>query len=465
MNFRYEGTQTLLDLPFEDESVESLRSPGLLQRIWLDAFCVLLLGYALFGKGFAYLGASPLFVGELVLLSGLYLFLRVGWKFVIIRPAVWPLLVLAAWGTLTTLPHVSTYGIDSIRDAMIWGYAIFVLLVMGILLNEPAQLQLLIERYSKFTKIFVLVIPITYVVSQLELVPNWPWANVAMIDVKVGDVLVHLSGVFAFWASGLGRRVGKGWIVLLLASVAVMGASSRGGLLAFILAFGICLVYRPFSRLLWLLIVAGMCGLLFLAVVDLRLSVPGKDREFSTEQLIESLTSVFESSSDKGLDATKQWRINWWTDIVNYTWNGPYFWQGKGFGINLADADGYQGTEWEGLLRSPHNGHLTMLARAGVPGFLLWVFPQLLWLALIVRGSLKSLAQGDLKWNSLFVFLLAYWAALLTRATFDVYLEGPVGGIWFWTIYGVGLSATVIYQYCPQTLDEPRSHDENPPCS
>ena len=465
MSLYYAGQQRQSDLPFEDEATESPSSAGFLQQCWLDALCVLLLGYALFGKGFAYLGASPLFVGELVLLAGLYVFLRVGWKFVIIRPAVWPLLALAAWGTLTTLPHVSTYGIDSIRDAMIWGYAIFALLIMGVLLKEPAQLQLLIERYSNFTKIFVLVIPGTYVVSQLELVPDWPWANVAMVDVKVGDVLVHLSGVFAFWASGLGRRVGKGWIVLLLASVAVMGAASRGGLLAFILVYGICLAYRPFNRLLWVLIVTGFCGLLLLAVVDLRLAVPGKDREFSTEQLIESLTSVFESSSDKGLDSTKQWRINWWTDIVNYTWNGPYFWQGKGFGINLADADGYQGTEWEGLLRSPHNGHLTMLARAGIPGFLLWIFPQLLWLMLIVRGSLKSLAQGDLKWNSLFVFLLAYWAALITRATFDVYLEGPVGGIWFWTIYGVGLSATVIYRYCPQTLDEPRSYDENPPRS
>ncbi|MCA9156784.1 MAG: O-antigen ligase family protein [Planctomycetales bacterium] len=465
MNLRYAGKQTLSDLPFDDEATESPRSTGLLQQGWLDALCVLLLGYALFGKGFAYLGASPLFVGELVLLTGTYVFLRVGWKYVIIRPTVWPLLGLAAWGTLTTLPHVSTYGIDSIRDAMIWGYAIFAFLIMGVLLSEPGRLQLLIERYSKFTKIFVLAIPCTYVVSQLELVPNWPWANVAMIDVKVGDVLVHLSGAFAFWASGMGRRMGKGWIALLMVSVAVMGAASRGGLLAFILAYGICLMYRPFSRLLWVLIVTGVCGLLLLAVIDIRLAVPGKDREFSTEQLIESLASVFESSSDEGLDSTKQWRINWWTDIVNYTWNGPYFWQGKGFGINLADADGYQGTEWEGLLRSPHNGHLTMLARAGIPGFLLWILPQLLWLALIVRDSLRSFARGELKWNSLFVFLLAYWAAFITRATFDVYLEGPVGGIWFWTIYGVGLSATVIYRYCPQTLDEPRSHDENPPRS
>lgn len=440
--------------------------PGsIAQARWLDAFCLLLLGYALFGKGFAYLGAAPLFVGELALLSGVYVFLRWGWKYVIICPAVWPILALAAWGTWTTIPHVSTYGIDSIRDAMIWGYAAFVFLVMGVVLSEPARLQLLIERYSNFAKIFVLAVPFTYVVSQLDVVPNWPWANVAMIDVKVGDVLVHLSGVFAFWASGLGRRVSLGWIVLLLGCVAVMGAASRGGLLAFLLAYGICLIYRPFNRLLWVIIVTGICGLLLLAVIDFKVAVPGKDREFSTDQITESLASVLGSSSDKGLDSTKQWRINWWTDIVNYTWNGDYYWQGKGFGINLADADGYQGTDWEGLLRSPHNGHLTMLARSGVPGFLLWMFPQLLWAILILRSSIKSFAESDLKWNSLFVFLLAYWAALIARATFDVYLEGPVGGIWFWTIYGVGLSAIVIYRYCPESISTERSNHENSYCS
>ncbi len=465
MNLKYVETLAVTDCPLEGEAQELLTPSGTWQLKWLDALCVLLLGYALFGKGFAYLGVSPLFVGEIVLLSGIYVFLRSGWEYVIICPVVWPLLALATWGTLTTIPHVSTYGLDSIRDAMIWGYAVFAFLIMGVLLSEPTRLRLLIDRYSNFVMIFVLAIPCTYVVSQLELVPNWPWADVAMIDVKVGDVLVHLSGVFAFWASGLGRRVSKGWIVLLLGSVAIMGAASRGGLVAFILAYGICLIYRPFNRPLWAIMLLGICGLLFLAVIDLRLEVPGKDREFSAQQIVESLISVFESSPDKGLDSTKQWRINWWTDIVNYTWNGDYFWQGKGFGINLADADGYQGTQWEGLLRSPHNGHLTMLARSGVPGFILWVFPQVLWLVLIVRGSLRSLVQGDQKWNSLFVFLLAYWVALITRATFDVYFEGPVGGIWFWTIYGVGLSAVVIYRYCPDTLCEQGSYDENSPRS
>ena len=38
----------------------------------------------------------------------------------------------------------------------------------------------------------------------------------------------------------------------------------------------------------------------------------------------------------------KNGRLDWWKEIVTYTINGKYFWTGKGFGVNLADDDGFQ---------------------------------------------------------------------------------------------------------------------------
>ncbi|HEY2759656.1 MAG TPA: hypothetical protein VGI75_02910, partial [Pirellulales bacterium] len=54
---------------------------------------------------------------------------------------------------------------------------------------------------------------------------------------------------------------------------------------------------------------------------------------------------------------------------------------------------------------------------------------------------------GQARWAGLFLFLFAYWAALLIQASFDVYLEGPVGGLWFWTITGVGIAAAWLHRY------------------
>jgi len=34
---------------------------------------------------------------------------------------------------------------------------------------------------------------------------------------------------------------------------------------------------------------------------------------------------------------------------------------------------------------------------------------------------------------------LVVWAAMMVVTSFDPYLEGPQGGIWFWTVFGLGL--------------------------
>jgi O-antigen ligase len=108
--------------------------------------------------------------------------------------------------------------------------------------------------------------------------------------------------------------------------------------------------------------------------------------------------------------------------------------------------------EDDGSLRNPHNAHYTMLARGGVPGFVLWILVQASWAFGIVGGYLRSRRLHQRRWNGLFLFLFAYWAAFMINAAFDVFLEGPMGGIWFWTVYGVGLAAMWLYRHRPQVL-------------
>jgi hypothetical protein len=42
----------------------------------------------------------------------------------------------------------------------------------------------------------------------------------------------------------------------------------------------------------------------------------------------------------------------------------------------------------------------------------------------------------------------------MANASFDVFIEGPMGGIWLWTIYGVGLAAVWAYGHHPEILDD-----------
>jgi hypothetical protein len=43
-------------------------------------------------------------------------------------------------------------------------------------------------------------------------------------------------------------------------------------------------------------------------------------------------------------------------------------------------------------------------------------------------------------WPRVHVWILAYWAAFMVNASFDVFLEGPQGAIWFWSLFGFGLA-------------------------
>jgi hypothetical protein len=96
-----------------------------------------------------------------------------------------------------------------------------------------------------------------------------------------------------------------------------------------------------------------------------------------------------------------------------------------------------------------------MLARAGVPGFVLWVVVQLSWLASVINAYVVSRRCREERWQGVFLFLLALWTAFVINASFDVFLEGPMGGIWFWTIFGVGAAATWIYRHRPEVLYAP----------
>lgn len=432
---------------------------------WLDLLCLTLLGYALFGKGWAYVGIPPLFIGDAVLLLGVIRLLTLtrGWSVVFLSPPLWALFVLMAWGLLRTLPYVSTYRIDALRDAVIWGYGAFVPLVFGVIVARPERLALLVRRYSRFARVFVAAVPVLWFGLRFagDAIPRWPWADVPLIHVKGGDLLVHLAGVLAFWSAGLGTAHTL-HALMLAGAVAIVGAYNRAGLISFLIVFAFCGLFRPLAGALWRVAAVILFGLLLLAVSDVRFQMPGKGRELSFAQLTDNILSVLGESDEQDLNGTKQWRLRWWNDIVEYTVHGDYFWTGKGFGINLADDDGYQGTAWEGLLRSPHNGHLTVLARAGVPGLALWLLVHFLWGVEVIHRHFQAKAARRRRWQGLFLFLLAYWIAFMANASFDVFIEGPMGGIWLWTIYGVGLAAVWAYRHHRDILpDDDGGRDRN----
>jgi hypothetical protein len=94
---------------------------------------------------------------------------------------------------------------------------------------------------------------------------------------------------------------------------------------------------------------------------------------------------------------------------------------------------------------------MSVLARMGVPGFLLWILLQAAFALLLLRALLAHRRAGDIQLAAVGAWVLAFWAAIMVNTSFDPYLEGPQGGIWFWALFGLGL---VVMRLAPRRQAE-----------
>ena len=330
------------------------------------------------------------------------------------------------------------------------------------MINCPSLIPYSLKLYRKFAFIFLCCsLPLFLITFLLpDEIPRWPGTTVPLIAPRPGEILVHVSGAFAYLSATASWKPVPRWVCpLLVFTVAAAGSVNRGGLLAFCLSsiaaiglFG----WTTFAKRS-IAIAAVLLAMSFIPGLELPGAYEG--RPVSGKQIIENVISVAGSSSNEGsLQDNRIWRLSWWNDIINYTIRGPYFFTGKGFGINLATADGYQ-VEDDDALRSPHNSHLTFLARSGVPGLLLWFLLQASWGSLMFKCYLFSKNQRRREWSAVFGFVICYWLAFLVNASFDPALESPISGIFFWTIFGLGIASAIQYKVSPYLISPVGNHE------
>lgn len=428
------------------------------ERSWNDRYLLFLLGvlagYALIGKGFAYLGAPPVFVGEIALLLGTLVFLRTGSLFACLT--TFPSLVLAAmmaWTMFRTLPFIRSQGSDALRDSVIIMYGAFSYIVMALLLEDGRRLDQLVQHYARFLRVFVPAMPILFGISvyMSDWIPNLPGTEVPILHLGPGEVPVHLAGATVFALVGFYKPSAL-WIVSLVAAVLMASALNRGGMLAFAIPVFVAAVMHGKIRALIKVAIAGL--MILGAAYAVEMSLTGDQgaesrtqRQLQPSQFIENAESIF-GHSDEKLEASRRWRLEWWQLIMEDTlYGGPHFWSGRGFGLNLAVEDGYGGARDANPLRSPHNAHMTLLARGGVPSLALWILFLVSWLGTMFGAFLDARRRHERDWASLFLFIGCYAMACVINATFDVALEGPMQGIWFWCLIGIGIGAVMIFRF------------------
>lgn len=436
-----------------------------IEPLFLTFSGILLLGYIFQGRGFAYVGVPPLYVGEMVMLLGFatLAITRVKWKLSILE--LW-LLAFMALGAIHTIPYYGTWGMDAVRDAATWYYISFALII-SLLLTE-SRLQMAIRMYSYILPLLVAWMVVMPVLVRLvkDSLPHFPGSPLPIISVmKPGDRSIVLAGLAAFVLTGLYQRTrGRRAISPVVFwscwfSAAVMVASSnRGGMLSMAIALIFLLLLQPTKE--WIKPVAiGAALVSLLLVINPTIDI-GRTRTVSATQITTNIMSIFSDDTDSlgGVQGTKEWRLQWWGDIYADTVEGADFWHGKGFGINLATEYGYHVDESKAL-RSPHNIHMTILARMGVPGLVLWAGILVTFAVQMLQALISARRAGDTWHMQVIGWLFAIWLASLVNASFDVFLEGPQGAIPFWCAFGAGL-ATLRFTGTTDTSDKKPSSSQ-----
>jgi hypothetical protein len=436
------------------------------------------------GRGFAHLGLPPLYLGEVVLGIGLVAtaLANIRLRLPLARSWIAVLLVLfMVLGFARTVPYLATYGVDALRDAVLWGYGVFALFIF--VLADRAWLLVTKRLYGAIVPIFAVWLPIAWIAFAYQSLTPLAPGDIPVLFFKNQDMAVHAIGAIAFLvlatsvSTDLAHFAWRTLVALPLAwGVYITGSLSRGAVAAVVAGLAVLGVLARRSPTWAPVLVAGIVVAVIVinpagltsfippgpsstpAVTGSPTPSPSGEptpsptpqptptdaRELSPSQWWENIISVFLKSSDSNLEATKQFRLAWWSKIVAYSVFGPHFWGGKGFGINLADDDGFQG---DGSLRAPHNSHFTVLARMGVPGFVLWLLLQLAFGIQLLRSVIAHGRGGDAEVAAIGGWILVYWTAMMVNTSFDPYLEGPQGGIWFWTLFGLGL---VVIRHAPR---------------
>lgn len=135
-----------------------------------------------------------------------------------------------------------------------------------------------------------------------------------------------------------------------------------------------------------------------------------------------------------------RWRMHMWKKAWNGFLTAPVF--GNGFGPRVVTSVLYGSTITEGRwISGPHNSYLTLAFRMGILGVILFS-------GMILFG-LKNWWQCR-KQDLIVNIILACFLAMAFFNIFNVCLENPHNGIWFWMFLGLLVQSNMSKKYFTQ---------------
>ena len=400
---------------------------GLIKSLLFNFYFLVFTLYIYLNKGIAYS-----YLVEILWISGLIYIFVTNIKYnLLISNGIKLIIFFIILSFIYIFFGVNKYSlIKLIQDSFIFQYSFFIF----ILFVFKDDIDIIWEKIYKIYKWLPIILFINFILQFfVPLLENVPiFGTIPILLYKNGDMGVQLCISTIFMILNLDKyKKNEFYIILffIIYDFLIISSYSRSGMLSFLLGL-ICFYYYTNNKIIKnsFKTLTKYIPYLLLIIIPLFITIKVKEnfqgRVAGIEQIGQNFTSIFGQADAVNLENNEIWRLLWWSKIIDYSFTTNSFFYGKGLGMSLAQTDDILVDE---DLRSPHNFHLTIMARFGVIVFFIWVY----WIIL----TLKPLFSKKLspKMLALTCIILIF----LFNASFDVFLEGPMGAFPFWTFVGL----------------------------
>ena len=402
----------------------------LVKNLYLRAYLMVMTLYVFLNKGVAYT-----YLVEALWLFGLLILLMHRKSVELIWNKTTKLILFfIVLSFIYILRGITKYNlVDLIRDSFIFQYGWFVFILFIFKDKIERIWETLFFIYTWFPFVALLNFILQYFVPFFESVA--PFGGIPILLYKNGDMGVQLLISTLLLLYSFEKKTFK-WRVLLSLVIAldflILASYSRSGMLSFLVSL-FCFIYfnkdiQLQSRVRLLMKYLPIILLVVTPIyINIKVAENFQGRSVGFEQIKNNFSSIVGGTTDATSEDNVVWRLVWWAKIIDYSFTAPNFFIGKGIGMSLATEDDI--ITLDESLRSPHNFHLNIMARFGVLLFLVWTY----FLVQLLRPLFKKKLQG----RSLLIGCILF--AFLLNASFDVFLEGPMGAFPFWTWVGLYL--------------------------
>lgn len=405
-----------------------------INKIYLQLFVFIYFLYVIFNKGVSYS-----YLTELILIIGIILTLSVNKsKFAIPLDTNYAFLLFFLFvGLIYFIYGLYSFKIKGvIQDSLFFLYIsnVFILTTFSEYYKKLLGFVFNIYKWVPIIGISNFVLQnYSALFEQFSLFGGLP-----LMLYKYGDLGVNLVISTILFLEGkyhISKTMSLFFIILTIINLLLVLTYSRSGFIAYTITLFVYYIFSKseiklnFRRNLKYILFS------FLFAIPLYLSFEVKQnfqgRSTGLNQIISNVNSLISNSSEFKFNNTLNnnilWRLAWWSNIINNTIEEKMIFSGIGSGADLIKNSGVIVEDEK--LRAPHSIHLNLLARYGFVFFLVWIC----WIFFTLRPLFLNKLNGDQYLIALFIL------AFLINASFDVYLEGPMGSFPFWTLVGLFL--------------------------